>query len=155
MLESWTWKVNEVMNGDILIENNGSRAVGKTEHWCGWMQSAVDAREKRLPWLYDLPHVAYLGIAKNSVWIYAASCLCVTTTRRVADCNYGCADLKRHGRSWDVSCPRVYSTGSGVGYWMYNLKSLRKPRCAEAITASITIRNTLRCICRKSVTPSW
>jgi len=47
-----------------------------------------------------------------------------------------------------VPGPRVYSTGPGVGYWMYNLKSLgANQKCAEAIQQVLNkYAIQLRCI---------
>jgi hypothetical protein len=65
------------------------------------------------------------GLHKNSVWIYAANLAYGVTTTR--DPQTATTDVLTYGDMVEagmVPGPRVYSTGPGVGYWMYNLKSL-------------------------------
>ncbi|GLU44748.1 amidohydrolase family protein [Allomuricauda sp. NBRC 101325] len=125
-----TMKNDEVIeNGDILIENNRIKAVGATgtlEVPKGTIE--IDATGKTItPGFVDTHgHLRpNWGIHKNQIWIYSANLAYgVTTTRDPQTSTTDVltyADMVKAGM---MHGPRVYSTGPGVGYWAYKLKSL-------------------------------
>lgn len=124
-----TMKGNEVIeNGDILIENNRIKAVGETGSLNAGDAKVIDATGKTItPGFIDTHAHMWptWGLHKNSVWIYAANLAYGVTTTR--DPQTATTDVLTYGDMVEagmVPGPRVYSTGPGVGYWMYNLKSL-------------------------------
>ena len=71
----------------------------------------------------------FWGLHKNSVWIYAANLAYGVTTTR--DPQTATTDVLTYSDMVDAGMipgPRVYSTGPGVGFWMYNLKDLEQTR---------------------------
>ncbi len=124
-----TMKDSEVIEkGDILIENNRIKAVGPTGTLEAKDAKIIDASGKTItPGFIDTHAHMWptWGLHKNTVWIYAANLAYgVTTTRDPQTATTDVltyADMVEAGM---VPGPRVYSTGPGVGYWMYNLKSL-------------------------------
>jgi Tol biopolymer transport system component len=124
-----TMKGSEVIeNGDILIENNRIKAVGATGTLDAGDAKVIDASGKTItPGFIDTHAHMWpsWGLHKNSVWIYAANLAYGVTTTR--DPQTATTDVLTYGDMVDAGMfpgPRVYSTGPGVGYWMYNLKSL-------------------------------
>ncbi|SFT92695.1 Imidazolonepropionase [Algoriphagus locisalis] len=124
-----TMKGDEVIeNGDILIENNRIKAVGATGSLEAGDAKVMDMSGKTItPGFIDTHAHMWpsWGLHKNSVWIYAANLAYGVTTTR--DPQTATTDVLTYGDMVDagmVPGPRVYSTGPGVGYWMYNLKSL-------------------------------
>ena len=117
-----------IENGDILIENNRIKAVGKTGTFDAGSAKVVDVSGKTItPGFIDTHAHMWptWGLHKNSVWIYAANLAYGVTTTR--DPQTATTDVLTYGDMVEagmVPGPRVYSTGPGVGYWMYNLKSL-------------------------------
>jgi imidazolonepropionase-like amidohydrolase/Tol biopolymer transport system component len=129
-----TMKGDEVIeNGDVLIVDNRIKAVGRT----GTLSvpanaKVVDCNGKTVvPGFVDThSHMwPYWGLHKGQVWIYAANLAYgVTTTRDPQTATTDVltyADLVEAGQ---MVGPRIYSTGPGVGYWMYNLKDLDHTR---------------------------
>ena len=128
-----TMKGDEVIEqGDILIENNRIKAVGKTGTLDAAGATVVDATGKTItPGFIDTHAHMWptWGLHKNSVWIYAANLAYGVTTTR--DPQTATTDVLTYGDMVEaglVPGPRVYSTGPGVGYWMYNLKSLEQTK---------------------------
>lgn len=124
-----TMKGSEVLeNGDILIENNRIKAVGATGTLDAGNAKVIDASGKTItPGFIDTHAHMWptWNLHKNSVWIYAANLAYGVTTTR--DPQTATTDVLTYGDMVEagmVPGPRVYSTGPGVGYWMYNLKSL-------------------------------
>jgi Tol biopolymer transport system component len=129
-----TMKNDEIIeNGDILIVNNRIKAVGKT----GTLNTPegvkkVDCSGKTItPGFIDThSHMwPYWGLHKNGVWIYAANLAYGVTTTR--DPQTATTDVLTYGDMVDagqIPGPRIYSTGPGVGYWMYNLKDLEQTK---------------------------
>jgi Tol biopolymer transport system component len=123
-----TMKDNEVIeNGDILVVNNRIKAIGKT----GTLTippgtKEIDCTGKTItPGFVDThAHMwPYFGLHKNIVWMYAANLAYGVTTTR--DPQTATTDVLTYGDMVEAGMmpgPRVYSTGPGVGYWMYNLK---------------------------------
>lgn len=128
-----TMKGSEVIeNGDILIENNRIKAVGKAGTLDAGSAKVIDATGKTItPGFIDTHAHMWptWGLHKNSVWIYAANLAYGVTTTR--DPQTATTDVLTYGDMVEagmVPGPRVYSTGPGVGYWMYNLKSLEQTK---------------------------
>lgn len=124
-----TMKGSEVIeNGDILIEKNRIKAVGATGTLDAGNAKVIDASGKTItPGFIDTHAHMWptWNLHKNSVWIYAANLAYGVTTTR--DPQTATTDVLTYGDMVEagmVPGPRVYSTGPGVGYWMYNLKSL-------------------------------
>ena len=117
-----------IENGEVLIENNrimgvgvlGSLNVPKQTH-------IIDVSGKTLlPGFIDThahlrPH---WGLHKGQVWQYMANLgYGITTTR---DPQTGTTDVLTYGDMVDAGMllgPRIYSTGPGVGFWAYQIKS--------------------------------
>jgi Tol biopolymer transport system component len=123
-----TMKGSETIeNGDILIENNRIKAVGKTGSLDAGNAKVIDMSGKTItPGFIDTHAHMWptWGLHKNSVWIYAANLAYGVTTTR--DPQTATTDVLTYGDMVEagmVPGPRVYSTGPGVGFWMYNLKS--------------------------------
>lgn len=125
-----TMKGNEIIeNGDIYIENNRIKAIGAS----GTLTVPGSAKKMDMKGKTIMPGMvdthAHMWpmwtMHKNSVWIYAANLAYgVTTTRDPQTATTDVltyADLVESGQ---LPGPRVYSTGPGVGFWAYNIKSL-------------------------------
>ena len=127
-------KGDEVIEGgDVLIVNNRIKAVGKT----GTLSvpsgtKEIDCTGKTItPGFIDThAHMwPFWGLHKSNVWIYAANLAYGVTTTR--DPQTATTDVLTYGDMVDAGMipgPRVYSTGPGVGFWMYNLKDLDQTR---------------------------
>lgn len=123
-----TMKGDEVIEGgDVLIENNRIKAVGKSGSFAAPSGAKViDATGKTvIPGFID-PHSHMWpnwGIHKNQIWMYAANLAYGVTTTR--DPQTSTTDVLTYGDMVDAGSmigPRIYSTGPGVGYWYYNVK---------------------------------
>jgi Tol biopolymer transport system component len=123
-----TMKGDEVIeSGDILVENNRIKAVGKS----GTINAPPGAKIMDMtgktitPGFVD-PHSHMWpnwGIHKNQIWIYAMNLAYGVTTTR--DPQTSTTDVLTYGDMVDAGAmigPRIYSTGPGVGYWFYNIK---------------------------------
>lgn len=118
-----------IENGSILIVDNRIKAVGKT----GTLDVPADANIMDLSGKTIIPGFVdthshmwpVWGIHKNQVWKYWANlAFGVTTTR---DPQTATTDVLNYGDMVDAGMmlgPRIYSTGPGLGYWAYNIKSL-------------------------------
>jgi Tol biopolymer transport system component len=123
-----TMKGKEIIeNGDVLIVNNRIKAVGAS----GSLQvpantKVVDVNGKTIvPGFVDTHSHMWpqWGIEKNQVWIYAANLAYGVTTTR--DPQTATTDVLTYGDMVDagkIVGPRIYSTGPGVGFWMYNVR---------------------------------
>jgi len=129
-----TMKGDEVFeNGDILIENNRIKQVGATGSiQVGNKVQVMDMSGKTItPGFVDTHAHMWpaWGIHRNQVWVYAANLgYGVTTTR---DPQTATTDVLTYADMVDAGMlygPRVYSTGPGVGFWAYNIKSLDHAR---------------------------
>lgn len=123
-----TMKGDEVIeNGDVLVENNRIKAVGKTGSVTAPAGTKImDVSGKTIvPGFID-PHAHMWpnwGVHKNQIWIYAANLAYGVTTTR--DPQTATTDVLTYSDMVDAGMmvgPRVYSTGPGVGYWFYNVK---------------------------------
>jgi Tol biopolymer transport system component len=123
-----TMKGDEVIEGgDLLVENNRIKAVGKS----GAINAPPGAKVMDMsgktitPGFVD-PHSHMWpnwGIHKNQIWIYAINLAYGVTTTR--DPQTATTDVLTYGDMVDAGSmigPRIYSTGPGVGYWFYNIK---------------------------------
>ncbi len=125
-----TMKNDEVKEtSDVYIVNNRIKKIGKT----GTLQipsgtKEIDCSGQTItPGFIDThAHMwPYWGLHKNGVWLYAANLAYGVTTTR--DPQTATTDVLTYGdlvESGSIPGPRIYSTGPGVGYWMYNLKDL-------------------------------
>ena len=120
-----TMKGDEVIEkGDILIENNRIKAVGSSGSLDAGNAKVMDMSGKTItPGFIDTHAHMWptWGLHKNSVWIYAANLAYGVTTTR--DPQTATTDVLTYGNMVDAGMipgPRIYSTGPGVGYWMYN-----------------------------------
>jgi Tol biopolymer transport system component len=123
-----TMNGNEVIeNGDILVVNNRIKAVGAS----GTLQvpsntKVIDVAGKTIvPGFIDTHSHMWpqWGIHKNQVWIYAANLAYGVTATR--DPQTATTDVLTYSDMVDagkIVGPRVYSTGPGVGFWMYNVR---------------------------------
>lgn len=123
-----TMKGNEIIEkGDVLVVNNRIKAVGAT----GTLQvppntKVIDVAGKTIvPGFIDTHSHMWpnWGLHKNQVWIYAANLAYGVTTTR--DPQTGTTDVLTYADMVDagkIVGPRVYSTGPGVGFWMYNVR---------------------------------
>ena len=116
-----------IENGDVLVENNRIKAIGKSGTLTVPAKAVVvDATGKTvIPGFIDThAHMwPQWGIHKNQVWIYAANLAYGVTTSR--DPQTATTDVLTYSDMVDAGMmegPRIYSTGPGVGYWGYNLK---------------------------------
>ncbi len=123
-----TMKGDEVIeNGDVLVENNRIKAVGKRGSFSVPSNAKVYnvAGKTIIPGFVD-PHSHMWpnwGIHKNQIWIYATNLAYGVTTTR--DPQTATTDVLTYSDMVDAGMmvgPRVYSTGPGVGYWFYNIK---------------------------------
>jgi len=122
-----------IENGTVLIRNNRIQQLGKAD------EIAVPEGAKTIDVTgnYIVPGFvdthAHMwpawGLHKKHVWVYAANLAYgVTTTRDPQTATTDVltyADMVEAGM---IPGPRVYSTGPGVGYWGYNIKSLDHAR---------------------------
>lgn len=122
-----------IEGGDILIVNNRIKQVGKSGTVTAPAGTKeVDCTGKTItPGFIDThSHMwPFWGLHKNSVWIYAANLAYGVTTTR--DPQTATTDVLTYGDMVEAGMmpgPRVYSTGPGVGFWMYNLKDLDQTR---------------------------
>lgn len=122
-----------IEKGDVLIENNRIRQIGPAG------SIDVDSKVTKMdlsgktiiPGMVDTHgHLRPTwGIHKNQVWTYAANLAYGVTTTR--DPQTSTTDVLTYADMVDAGMmygPRIYSTGPGVGYWAYNIKSLDQAR---------------------------
>jgi Tol biopolymer transport system component len=123
-----TMKGDEVIErGDVLIENARIKQVAAAG------SITVDASVQKMdlsgktivPGFVDTHAHMWpnWGIHKNQVWLYAANLAYgVTTTRDPQTATTDVLTYSDLVETGNIIGPRVYSTGPGVGFWMYNLK---------------------------------
>ncbi|TAF93885.1 MAG: amidohydrolase [Bacteroidetes bacterium] len=122
-----------IEQGDVLVVNNRIQQVGKT----GTIKAPagtqeIDCSGKTItPGFIDThAHMwPFWGLHKNNVWIYAANLAYGVTTTR--DPQTATTDVLTYGdmvNAGTIPGPRIYSTGPGVGFWMYNLKDLEQTK---------------------------
>lgn len=112
--------------GDILVENARIKAVGKSLKPPKGAK-VMNMRGKTIvPGFVDThAHMRpNWGIHKSQVWSYAANLAYGVTTTR--DPQTGSTDVLTYEDmvdAGDILGPRIYSTGPGVGFWAYRIKS--------------------------------
>ena len=129
-----TMKGDEVIErGDVLIENARIKQVGAAG------SISVDASVQKMdmtgktivPGFVDTHAHMWpaWGIHKNQVWVYAANLAYgVTTTRDPQTATTDVLTYSDMVETGEIYGPRVYSTGPGVGFWMYNLKDAEQAK---------------------------
>ncbi|WP_169315704.1 amidohydrolase family protein [Haliscomenobacter hydrossis] len=129
-----TMKGAEVFEkGDILIENNRIKSVGKA----GSIKAPSGAKVMDMAGKTIVPGFVdthahmwpYWGLHKSQAWMYNANLAYGVTTTR--DPQTATTDVLTYGdmvESGQILGPRIYSTGPGVGYWAYRLESLEQTR---------------------------
>lgn len=123
-----TMKGDEIIEeGDILIENNRIKAVGPTGSLSVPRGTKVmNVKGKTiLPGFVDThAHMwPFRELFKNQVWMYSINLAYGVTTTR--DPQTGSSDVLTYSdmvEAGDIIGPRIYSTGQGVGYWMYDIQ---------------------------------
>lgn len=118
-----------IENGDILIENNRIKNIGSSGSFdVPSNAKIIDISGKTVtPGFVDTHAHMWpnWGIHKNQVWIYSANLAYgVTTTRDPQTATTDVLTYSDMVESGMIHGPRVYSTGPGVGFWAYNIKSL-------------------------------
>jgi len=118
-----------IEQGDILVEDNRIKAVGPS----GTLDvpsgaEVIDLSGKTItPGFVDThahPWPTW-GIHKNEIWNYWANLgYGVTTTRDPQTSTTDVLSYSDMVKAGKMLGPRIYSTGPGVGYWAYNIKSL-------------------------------
>ena len=122
-----------IERGTVLIQNNRIQKVGNAADIpLPETAKVIDLEGKFLmPGFVDTHAHMWpaWGLHKKHVWVYAANLAYgVTTTRDPQTATTDVltyADMVEAGM---IPGPRVYSTGPGVGYWGYNIKSLDHAR---------------------------
>lgn len=122
-----------IENGDILIENARIEAVGPSGSLeVGKGVQSLDMSGKTIvPGFVDTHSHMWpnWGLHKNQVWMYAANLAYgVTTTRDPQTSTTDVLTYSDMVETGEILGPRVYSTGPGVGFWYYNIKSLEHAR---------------------------
>lgn len=129
-----TMKGNEIIErGDLLIENSRIKQIGPTG------SISTDASVKKIdlngktivPGFVDTHAHMWptWGIHKTQLWMYAANLAYGVTTTR--DPQTSSSDVITYGdmvEAGEMIGPRIYSTGPGVGFWAYNLKSYEQAK---------------------------
>lgn len=127
-----TMKGDEVIErGDVLIENSRIKQVGAagTIATDASVQKMDMSNKTIVPGFIDTHAHMWpaWGIHKSQVWMYAANLAYgVTTTRDPQTATTDVLTYSDLVETGEILGPRVYSTGPGVGYWAYNLKSAKQ-----------------------------
>ena len=124
---------NILKNGIVLIRDNRIEDVGDAaDISIPENAEVIDLKGKYLlPGFVDTHAHMWptWGLHKKDVWVYAANLAYgVTTTRDPQTATTDVltyADMVEAGM---IPGPRIYSTGPGLGYWGYNIKSLDHAR---------------------------
>ena len=118
-----------IEEGDLLIVDNRIKAVGKSgEVTIPANAKIIEAKGKTItPGFIDThAHMWPMwDIHKKDVWLYAANLAYgVTTTRDPQTATTDVLTYADMVEAGEIPGPRIYSTGPGVGFWMYNIKDL-------------------------------
>lgn len=129
-----TMKGDEVIEkGDILVVNARIKAVGAAgslEAPEGTKSMDMDGKTI-VPGFVDTHSHMWpnWGIHKTQIWLYAANLAYgVTTTRDPQTATTDVLTYADMVETGQLLGPRVYSTGPGVGFWAYKIKSLNHAR---------------------------
>tara|TARA_R110002049_G_scaffold126229_2_gene282179 strand:+ start:3816 stop:7349 length:3534 start_codon:yes stop_codon:yes gene_type:complete len=122
-----TSKGTEVIEGgDILIKNNRIVKVGKNLSADGAQEMDMTGKTITAGFVDTHAHMwPNWGIHKEQIFNYAANLAYGVTTTR--DPQTATTDVLTYSDMVETGMmpgPRVYSTGPGLGFWAYNLKSL-------------------------------
>lgn len=122
-----------IENGDILIENARIKAIGASGSLTVPRRTEViDVSGKTIiPGMIDTHAHMWpaWGLHKTQVWVYAANLAYgVTATRDPQTATTDVLTYSDMVETGEILGPRVYSTGPGVGFWAYNLKSLEQTK---------------------------
>ena len=126
-----TMKGDEIYEqGDVLIENARIKQVGNSGSiTVGRNVKTMDMTGKTIvPGFIDTHAHMWpnWNIHKKQVWIYMANLAYgVTATRDPQTATTDVLTYADMVESGDMLGPRVYSTGPGVGFWAYKMKSLK------------------------------
>ncbi len=117
-------------NGDVLIENARIKQVSRRgDIKVGRNVKKMDMTGKTIvPGFIDTHAHMWpnWNIHKKQVWIYMANLAYgVTATRDPQTATTDVLTYADMVESGDMLGPRVYSTGPGVGFWAYKMKSLK------------------------------
>ena len=122
-----------IEKGDVLVVNNRIEAVGESGSLdVPGEAQVIDVSGKTITPGFVDTH-AHLRprweIHTDQVWAYAANLAYgVTTTRDPQTSTTDVLSYADRVETGQVLGPRIYSTGSGVGYWGYNIQSLDHAR---------------------------
>ncbi len=129
-----TMKGDEIIqNGTVIVTDNRITAVGAANE----VNIPAGAKIMDLKGKYIVPGFvdthAHMwpawGLHKSHVWVYAANLAYgVTTTRDPQTATTDVLTYADMVEAGQIPGPRIYSTGPGVGYWGYNIKSLDHAR---------------------------
>ena len=119
-----------IENGDIYIENNRIVAVGKkgSLKLSGKYETKDMSGKVIVPGFVDTHAHMWpnWGLHKNNVWLYAANLAYgVTTTRDPQTATTDVLTYEDLVEAGEIPGPRIYSTGPGVGFWAYRMKSYK------------------------------
>ena len=122
-----------IENGTILIQDNRIESIGNNSKVIiPENAKVIDLKGKYLlPGFVDTHAHMWpaWGLHKKYVWVYAANLAYGVTTTR--DPQTATTDVLTYADMVEAGMmpgPRIYSTGPGVGYWGYNIKSLDHAR---------------------------
>lgn len=138
-----------IENGDILVVNNRIKGIGET----GTLEvpkkaTIINGKGKTIvPGFIDThSHLrTYAGIHKKQIWSYAANLAYGVTASR--DPQTGTTDVLTYFdlvKTGQMLGPRAYSTGPGLGYWAYNLKSYEQTKEALKKYSKYYNTNTIK-----------
>ncbi len=116
-----------IENGDILVRNNRIIEVGANISAPSGAETMDMKGKTIIPGFVDThAHLwASWGIHKQRFWGYAANLAYgVTTTRDPQTATTDVLTYSDMVETGMMEGPRVYSTGPGLGFWAYNIKSL-------------------------------
>ena len=129
-----TMRGDEILErGDVLVENARIVKVGAA----GTVEAGPSVQKMDLAGKTIVPGFvdthAHMwptwGIHKTQVWMYAANLAYGVTTTR--DPQTSTTDVLTYSdlvETGEIIGPRIYSTGPGVGFWAYNLKSMEQTK---------------------------
>lgn len=119
-----------IEGGDILIENNRIIKVGKNLSANGVKEMDLTGKTITSGFVDTHAHMwPNWSIHKEQIFNYAANLAYGVTTTR--DPQTATTDVLTYSDMVETGMmpgPRVYSTGPGLGYWAYNIKSLEEAK---------------------------